>query len=77
MTTTSFQLRDEFIELHRLLKLHGISASGGEAKQLVASGAVLVDGVVELRKACKVRAGQRVQTGEVSIELLAAVPKPS
>jgi hypothetical protein len=34
-----------------------------------------VDGAVELRKACKVRAGQRVQTGDALIEVLAAPPK--
>lgn len=77
MQALQFQLRDEFIELHRLLKLQGITASGGEAKALVASGAVQVDGVVELRKACKIRAGQKVQTGDNSIEVLAALPKPS
>ena len=77
MRTLQFQLRDEFIELHRLLKLEGITASGGEAKMLVASGAVQVDGAVELRKACKVRAGQRVQTGDALIEVLAAPPKPA
>ncbi|MBL8858222.1 MAG: RNA-binding S4 domain-containing protein [Planctomycetes bacterium] len=76
MQALQFQLRDEFIELHRLLKLQGITASGGEAKALVASGAVQVDGVVELRKACKIRAGQRVQTGDSSIAVLAAPPKP-
>ena len=77
MQALQFQLRDEFIELHRLLKLQGITASGGEAKALVASGVVQVDGVVELRKACKIRAGQKVQTGDNSIEVLAALPKPA
>lgn len=77
MSNIRFQLRDDYIELHRLLKLQGVSASGGEAKLLVASGVVQVDGVVELRKACKLRAGQRVQTGDVTIELLAALPKPA
>jgi ribosome-associated protein len=75
MHTLQFQLRDEFIELHRLLKLQGICASGGEAKMLVASGVVQVDGAVELRKACKVRAGQRVQTPDTAIEVLAAPRK--
>ncbi|MDE2381992.1 MAG: RNA-binding S4 domain-containing protein, partial [Xanthomonadaceae bacterium] len=40
----------EFIELNQLLKLVGLCDSGGAGKQLVASGAVRVDGVVELRK---------------------------
>jgi ribosome-associated protein len=72
MQTRQFTLRDEFIELHHLLKFEGISSSGGEAKALVASGQVLVDGVVELRKSCKIRAGQQVRTGDVSIDVRAA-----
>ena len=72
MQTHRFQLRGEFIELHKLLKIEGVCASGGEAKLLVASGEVRVDGAVELRKACKIRAGQIVETGGVRIEVLAA-----
>ena len=72
MQTLQFQLRGEFIELHKLLKIEGVCASGGEGKMLVASGAVRVDGAVELRKACKIRAGQIVQTGAVRIEVRSA-----
>ena len=72
MQTHQFQLRGEFIELHKLLKIEGVCASGGEAKMLVASGEVRVNGAVELRKACKIRAGQTVETGAVRIEVLAA-----
>ena len=69
-------MRGEFIELHKLLKIEGICASGGEAKMLVASGAVRVDGVVESRKACKIRAGQIVQTGAVRIEVFVSGAPP-
>jgi ribosome-associated protein len=55
-----FELDREYIELHQLLKLTGLCDSGGAGKHLVASGAVSVDGTVELRKTCKIRAGQRV-----------------
>jgi Uncharacterized conserved protein len=48
------------VELNQLLKLAGIAASGGEGKHLVAEGLVTVDGAVELRKTCKIRAGQVV-----------------
>ncbi len=67
MRDLEFTLRDEYIELHKLLKLLGLTDSGGSAKPLVASGAVSVDGEVELRKARKVRAGQRVTLADVSI----------
>ena len=72
MQTLQFQMRGEFIELHKLLKIEGVCTSGGEAKMLVASGAVRVDGAVELRKACKIRAGQSVETGAVRIAVLAS-----
>ena len=73
MQPLDLQLRpnQEFIELHKLLKFMGIAESGGEAKSLVASGVVLVDGAVELRKACKIRAGQVVQMGDVQIRVAA------
>ena len=73
MQTRSFQLRDEFIELSNLLKFEGVASSGAEAKALVAEGEVLVDGVVELRKHCKIRAGQRVRSGDIEIEVRAAI----
>ena len=71
MQNLEIQIRGEFIELHKLLKLMGVCASGGEAKAFVASGAVQVDGQTELRKACKIRAGQTVQTGATRIDVLA------
>ena len=73
MQTLDFQLRpnQEFIELHKLLKFLGVAESGAEAKMLVAEGLVTVDGALELRKACKIRAGQVVQTGEVRIPVAA------
>ena len=60
METTTFELRDEYVELNQLLKLVGACSSGGAGKMLVAQGRVQVDGAVELRKTCKIRAGQVV-----------------
>lgn len=62
-----FKLRGEFVELNQLLKLSGVCDSGGAGKVLVAEGAVSVDGTVELRKTCKVRAGSVVTLGDVRI----------
>lgn len=64
-----FQLRGEFIELNKLLKLTGLCASGGEAKLRATQGEVLVDGVVELRRRCKIRQGQRVEFAGHLIEV--------
>jgi len=56
----------EFIELNNLLKVTGLCGSGGVAKLLIADGLVKVDGVVETRKRCKIRAGRVVEfQGEI------------
>ena len=69
MQTIDFELDRDFIELNQLLKLAGLCDSGGAGKQLVASGAVRVDGVPEHRKTAKIRAGQRVRVGTVEIRV--------
>ena len=71
MRPIDFQLEGDHVELNQLLKLAGLCDSGGAGKALVASGAVRVDGAVELRKTCKIRAGQRVEVGEARIEVSA------
>ncbi|GLU32343.1 RNA-binding S4 domain-containing protein [Trinickia caryophylli] len=69
MANLDFTLTGEYVELHNLLKLSGLADSGGSAKALVASGAVRVDGRVELRKTCKIRAGQVVLLGDTRIAI--------
>ncbi|GAA4416820.1 hypothetical protein GCM10023089_39420 [Quisquiliibacterium transsilvanicum] len=56
-----FELRGEHIALDALLKATGLAESGGAAKQAIISGTVRVDGAVELRRGCKLRAGQVVE----------------
>jgi ribosome-associated protein len=72
MARLTFELDREFVELNQLLKLVGLCDSGGAGKALVASGAVSVDGAVERRRTCKIRAGQRVVAGGVEILVVAA-----
>ncbi len=69
MPTIEFPLTRDHVELNQLLKLVGLCDSGGMGKTIVASGAVTVDGVVELRKTCKIRAGQAVRIGDVEIRV--------
>ena len=64
-----FDLQGEFIPLDALLKTTGVASSGGEAKAMVAAGQVKVNGETELRKRCKIRDGQVVSVGEVSIRV--------
>lgn len=72
MQEQEFILKGEYVELHALLKLSGVCDSGGMGKMLVAAGEVKVDGQVELRKTCKIRAGQVVSIGDSRIHVLAA-----
>jgi ribosome-associated protein len=74
MQTIDFELEGDYVELNMLLKLAGLCDSGGAGKKLVAGGTVNVDGVVELRKTHKVRAGQLVHLGDVEIRVLAEQP---
>ena len=73
MQQIRFELDREHVELNQLLKLVGLCDSGGAGKALVASGAVTVDGAVELRKTCKIRAGQSVAVGDSRIDVVDAV----
>lgn len=71
MQKLDFQLDGEYVELNQLLKLVGICDSGGAGKAIVAAGEVSVDGRQELRKTCKIRAGQTVGIGDIRIRVVA------
>jgi ribosome-associated protein len=72
MQQIEFTLNGEYVELNQLLKLVGVCDSGGAGKMLVASGDVKVDGKVELRKTCKIRAGQVVRLGDLKINVVSS-----
>jgi len=61
----------EYIELKNLLKVTGVCSSGGAAKTAIEFGSVTVDGLVETRKAFKVRAGHTVAHEGNTIKVLA------
>lgn len=69
MDEIDFELRGEHIPLDALLKATGLAPSGGSARMLITDGQVLVDGQTELRKTCKIRAGQRVSLGDVRVNV--------
>jgi ribosome-associated protein len=71
MQQLDFNLNGDYVELNQLLKLTGVCDSGGAGKMMVASGQVSVDGKPELRKTCKIRAGQVVALGDICIRVLA------
>jgi ribosome-associated protein len=53
-------IRETPIELCQFLKFGGLAGSGGEAKQRIADGQVLVNGAVETRKRKKLGPGDTV-----------------
>ena len=60
----------DYIELTHLLKLTGFADSGGAGGALVTTGAVKVDGQIELRKRNKIRAGQIVHIADSEIRVV-------
>lgn len=71
MQHLEIELRGEHITLDALLKLTGLASSGGAAKMMIAEGLVQVDGRDELRKTCKLRAGQVVSVSGARVRVLA------
>jgi ribosome-associated protein len=74
MNAIEFELRGDYITLDALLKATGLAPSGGIAKMMVADGLVQVDGRDELRKTCKIRAGQVVSLAGARIKVFAPTP---
>ena len=73
--TRSITLDDRPINLTQVLKVGGCAQSGGEAKVLIAGGQVKVNGQVELRKRCQMKAGDTIAIeGGPTIVLLAGAP---
>jgi ribosome-associated protein len=69
---------DRPINLTQVLKLGGFVQSGGKAKILISGGRVRVNGVVELRKRCQMKAGDTVAIeGGPTIVLQAGSPPAS
>ena len=71
MSTVTFELEADYIELNQLLKLTGACESGGAGKALLAEGRVTVDGQLETRKTAKIRAGQSVTCDDLHILVVA------
>jgi len=77
MQLIDFPLRGDFITLDNLLKATGLAGSGGQAKAMVADGLVQVDGRDELRKTCKIRAGQVVSLHGARVRVVALAGEAS
>jgi ribosome-associated protein len=62
-------VRGEQIRLGQLLKLAGLASSGGEAKSLLAQGAVTVNDEPEARRGRQLAAGDIVRVGEDAVRV--------
>lgn len=63
------QIRGEMIRLGQLLQYAGLADSGGAAKQLLADGAVRVNGEAEARRGRQLHPGDVVEAGEEAVRL--------
>lgn len=63
------EITSEPVELYKILKFEGMVASGGEAKQLISEGYVLVNGKVETRKRKKIVAGDTIEFAQETIRI--------
>jgi ribosome-associated protein len=72
VSETPFALRGDYITLDALLKATGLVGSGGEAKALIATGVVRVNGDTEIRRGRKLRAGDTVALRDALVRVQAA-----
>ena len=63
------EIGDRGIRLGQLLKLAGLAASGGSAKQLIDTGQVAVNGSTETRRGVQLNTGDIVTCGAVLVRL--------
>jgi ribosome-associated protein len=64
-----YTLKEEYIELYKLIKLLDLVDSGGDAKMLIANGVIERNGIIETRKRAKIRKGENIRIGDVLINV--------
>jgi ribosome-associated protein len=65
-------IRGDVIRLGQLLKLTGVAEGGSEAKELLAEGAVRVNGEPEDRRGRQLRVGDVVEVGGETLRVVAS-----
>lgn len=66
----NFEIKGDYIELIKLLKVTGFAETGGMAKQMVEEGLVKCNGVLEERKRLKVRKGDLIEFEGSKIQII-------
>lgn len=72
MSKQTFILEGEFIRLDDLLKLTGCVETGGQAKVLIQSGGVTLDGEPCLMRGKKLRGGEHIAVTDTGEEITVA-----
>lgn len=70
METRSVSISTAFIKLDALLKFGGLAETGGEAKERIQSGQVLVNGAPCTQRGKKLRPGDHVELGGVRLDVV-------
>lgn len=65
----TFELKEDYIELYKLIKVMDLVDSGAQAKLIIADGYVMRNGVVETRKRAKIESGETIQVADAIIEV--------
>jgi len=65
-----YELKDEYIELFKLLKVLDLVDSGAQAKYLVAEGYVNRNGEQEFRKRAKIISGDIIEIADARVEIV-------
>ncbi len=74
MKTERVAIHTEFIKLDQLLKYAGAALTGGEAKEIIAEGAVSLNGEPCLIRGKKIRPGDVVTVdGELELKVVSGI----
>ena len=70
MKVEKIGINTEFIKMDSLLKYAGVCMTGGEAKTLIEEGMVFFNGEVCTMRGKKVRPGDKVTVGDITLEII-------
>lgn len=76
MTKTIIRITEPFIRLDNLLKLAGVTVTGGLAKMKIQAGEVKLNGETCLQRGKKLRVGDVVEVDEVQVSVAQEEPEP-
>ena len=76
MTKTIIRITAPFIRLDNLLKLAGVTVTGGQAKMKIQAGEVKLNGETCLQRGKKLRVGDVVEVDEVQVSVAQEEPEP-